>query len=161
MTFLEPHYWPLWICVGLLIFANVWNQATTRVPNWLTVTTLAAGMTVALALSLFPGILPRVNGGLGSAVIAVLVGAACALGLWFMANAPGGCVKMHIAFCAWIGCGLSSGGSAALLSSLGAAIFGVFAAIIVRWMHQESYDENSNRRPVLHLQPFTSLGAVA
>ena len=164
MSFLEFEHWPLWGGVGILILANVWNQFTGKVPNGLTLPALLGGLALAVVLSLFPKLLPAAAGGIGSALWAVLLGGGAALGLWVAALSPGGCMKMQFAFCAWIGCGVAAGGVAALLSTLGAFVLGAAAFVGFNQYHrrrEQTKTKEPDSRPLLHLQTFASLGAVA
>jgi hypothetical protein len=166
MSFLEPEHWPLWVGVGILIFANVWNQLTGKVPNGWTLPTLLVGLALAVVISLFPKLLPAAAGGIGSALLAVLLGGGAAIALWAAARWPGGCTKMQIAFCAWIGCGVESGGIAALLSTAGALLFSeaLLLGFYLYYRNEPPPEENNQESPryrTTPLQPLASLGAVA
>src|SRR5262245_13222080 len=104
LNLLSVGYWPLWVGCGLLAVAAALNHVLGRVPNALSLPALGAAWLTSLLLT-GPGAVPSFGGGIGSSLLCSLVALAMLIGLYRIGLGPG-CIKMQMAFAAWVGCGL-------------------------------------------------------
>ena len=161
MKLLDLSAWPLWIAVALMAIAAVINARNLRVPNKLSIPALAAGWVAAILVSSDLGI-PSQGGGFFSSLVAALIGFALLLPFYLTGWLGAGCIKMHTAFGAWIGCALPPS-SAAMLMALctllggGLSIFG-YAVKKQSLSYQETPDMRGRLFPA---QVTLSLGAIA
>jgi Flp pilus assembly protein protease CpaA len=124
MNLLNPDFWALWCAGGLMVVAAAINARTLRVPNRLSLSATVGGWVVALLVSSSIGV-PSQGGG----IVASLAGSAVGFILLLPFYAPGllggGCVKMQIAFGAWVGCALP------IVPAAGLTAFATLAGVLV------------------------------
>src|SRR5262245_24035594 len=105
MEITDPSLWPLlWACV-LLLIAAVINARTLTVPNRLSLAAALAGWLWALATSALIGI-PSRGGGIIPSLAASAAGLLLLIPFYKHGWLGGGCVKMQMAFGAWVGCAI-------------------------------------------------------
>ncbi len=97
---------PLGIGISFLICAGYWELKTLMVPNKLTFGFILAALLLATAKS---WVAPEVSGGLGAALIGMMVGGVLLLPPYRWFGLGAGCVKAQAAFGAWLGCALGAG----------------------------------------------------
>lgn len=123
MNLLVIDHWPMWIgLIWMAIVAGV-DVITDKVPNRLTIPFGLLGLIVGLlsSLGLTAGI--TVTGGIGSALLGLLVAFLLSVVFYAARRIGGGPVKMQAAFGAWLGC--SFGGQtlqATLVGTIGAVV---------------------------------------
>jgi Flp pilus assembly protein protease CpaA len=127
MRLLSIDFWALWCGFGLIILAAVASARTYRVPNLLSLPATGAGWLTALLVSCSVGV-PSHGGGIVASLTVTLVALLLLLPLYLTGVMGAGCIKMHAAFGAWLGCVLPLV-PALLLVGLGTSI-GVFLAWI-------------------------------
>jgi hypothetical protein len=97
----ELQYWPLWAGAACLVAAAVLHAVLDVVPNALTALSFITGLIVAALAT--AGQASGAGGGMQSALMCAAVGGGVVIAFWLRKLAPGGTVKMHLAFCTWIG----------------------------------------------------------
>jgi hypothetical protein len=139
-SLLSLGYWPIWIGLTYQLAAASIYWITGKVPNSLTIATIAIAWVVAI-LGQTPGLLPPTGGGIVSSLICT---AACfaALKKIEQVGLGGGCMKSQTAFGAWMGCALPF--DRALLmcgfaTTIGIAMMGVFMMMMAH-----RYDRPAN-----------------
>jgi Flp pilus assembly protein protease CpaA len=116
MTLFDIELWAIWFAFGLMVTAAVINLATLRVPNWLSLPAVLAGWITAVLVSLEASV-PSKGGGIKASLAATALSA-----LVYSRGSIGvGCVKMQMAFGAWVGCALPLE-STVLTTIMGAAV---------------------------------------
>src|SRR5262245_31665566 len=129
--------WPLWVGCGLLAVAAVVNHALGRVPNALSLGALGAGFLAALFVGgRAPA--PQFGGGIGSSLLCSSLALVLLLGLYRM-GLGAGCVKMQMAFAAWVGCGL--GWMPAVTITLSATLLGSLLTLAGIWYYSRQWQE--------------------
>ncbi len=98
---MEVAYWPLWFGCAALAAAALLHLVLDVVPNSLSVLTALSGVAASCMASI--GAAAGAGGGLASALLCMFVGGGIGVAFWLREWAPGGTVKMHLAFCGWVG----------------------------------------------------------
>ena len=147
---------PLAIGVGSLICAGYWESKTMRVPNALTFGTLFAALLFATVRTLF---VPQAIGGLGAAMIGMLVGGILLLPLYAQFGLGAGCVKAQAAFGAWMGCALGIGIGIKLLVVTTICALILLAASAFSHQRLPEHDPEYGQQ-VVHGQLPLSVGAL-
>jgi prepilin peptidase CpaA len=143
-----------------MLLAAVVNLRTLRVPNRLSLLATAAGWIAALLISV--GLLPSAGGGLVPSLAAALLGGMLLLPFYARGGLGAGCVKMQMAFGAWVGCALGLSEAAALTAMatfLGGLITAVGALLVLKRPTALPADAAGDR--LFPAQATLSLGAIA
>jgi Flp pilus assembly protein protease CpaA len=127
MDIFNPSAWALWWACLLLLTAAVINARTLTVPNRLSLAAILAGWLCALGVSASIGI-PSRGGGLVPSLAATAVGFFLLIPFYQRGWLGAGCVKMQMAFGAWMGCAL--GLPAAVLVTGFATVVGILLTAI-------------------------------
>jgi Flp pilus assembly protein protease CpaA len=127
MNLLNPSLWALWCACLLLLIAAVINVRSLTVPNRLSLPAILAGWLVAVAISASLAI-PSQGGGLLSSLAATVVAFLLLVQFWSSGWLGAGCVKMQMAFGAWVGCAVDVS-AAALVTSVATIAGGLLTAI--------------------------------
>ena len=98
---LDGQLWPLAVGGLLMLIAAVVNACTLLVPNLLTFPAILAAWIGAL---LVMAGLPSQGGGIGSSILLTFFAGMLLAPLYGVGCLGAGCVKMHMALGAWIGC---------------------------------------------------------
>jgi prepilin peptidase CpaA len=106
MHLIDPSLWPLWCGCGLLLLAALINARSLAVPNRLSLSALVGGWLAAIAVSASVGG-PTRGGGILPSVAATAVALLLLLPFYRSGWLGAGCVKMQMAFGAWVGCALN------------------------------------------------------
>jgi prepilin signal peptidase PulO-like enzyme (type II secretory pathway) len=123
--------WPLWIGFALLVVAAVINAWTMLVHNWLSIPALLGGWACALLVGSVDGV-PSLGGGLLSSCLAGVGALLVLLPVFLKSWIGAGCLKMQVAFGAWVGCCLPEL-PAFWLVSLGTAL-GLGLSLVSLWV---------------------------
>ena len=147
---------PLAIGIGLLLCAGYWESKTLRVPNALTLGALLAAVLFATARTWFA---PQAIGGIGAALIGMVVGGVLLLPLYVRFGLGAGCVKAQAAFGAWMGCafGVEAGIMLIVVATICACI--MLAANALSHPRLLEHDAEYGRQ-VAHGQLPLSIGAL-
>jgi prepilin peptidase CpaA len=105
MDIVNPSLWSVWCACLLLVLAAAIYTRTLIVPNRLSLSATLAGWLVAIAISASVGI-PSRGGGVVASLAASAVGFFLLLPFYMGGWLGPGCVKMQMAFGAWVGCAL-------------------------------------------------------
>jgi len=105
MRILEGAFLPLWIGIAAMIVAAIINARTQRVPNGLSIGGILAGLLSAATVDAFHTRFAGA-GSFTASLAAALTGFALLLPAYFIGGLGAGCLKMQMAFGAWIGCAL-------------------------------------------------------
>lgn len=112
------HSIALWPMIAVLAIATVWDLRTRRIPNWLVLPFLLAGVTVSTIL--------RGPAGLGRSLLGILL-AVCCMGVLYWLGAMGmGDLKLCAAIGAWLGPGQL--GTALVMMGIAGGIMALFWA---------------------------------
>jgi len=102
MRFKDLRLWPIVFGSISLLAAAVINYRSLLVPNWLSLGSILGAWLVALLVS--ARLIPMPEGGVGSCLASMLIGGLLLLPFYSLGYLGAGCVKMQMAFAAWIGC---------------------------------------------------------
>lgn len=155
----HPRSWSLAVAAGLLVLAAAVNVESLRVPNWLTFPSILVAWIAAAGVS--GRLLPSRGGGFGPSLLLTFF-AGMLLALPYGAGWLGaGCVKMHMALGAWIGCAYSAEQGAKV--TIGATLVGGLASaagfvVQAAWL---AGNEPGAYWPLFPAQATLSLGAIA
>jgi Flp pilus assembly protein protease CpaA len=105
MDILQPSLWALWWACLLLVIAAIINVRSLTVPNRLSLAAALAGWLTAIAIDA-SGAIPSQGGGLAPSLAAAAVGFLLLIPFYQRGWLGAGCVKMQMAFGAWVGCAL-------------------------------------------------------
>jgi Flp pilus assembly protein protease CpaA len=103
MDIFNPSLWPLWCASLLMLIAAAVNARSLLVPNLMTFPAILAGWLAALAIGASAEI-PSRGGGLIPSLAASAVGFFLLVPFYASGWLGPGCVKMQMAFGAWVGC---------------------------------------------------------
>jgi prepilin peptidase CpaA len=132
MDLFNAPLWPLNGACVLMLIAAIVNLRSLTVPNLLTLPALLAGWFAAFAITASAEI-PSRGGGILPSLIASAVGFLLLIPFYNSVSLGAGCVKMQMAFGAWVGCavGLPAAvwvmGLATIAGALLTAIAGLYA----------------------------------
>jgi prepilin peptidase CpaA len=134
MNIFNPSLWALWWACLLLVMAAVINDRSLTVPNRLSLAAIVAGWLMATAISAHVAI-PSRGGGVMPSLAATAVGFFLLVPFYQRGWLGAGCVKMQMAFGAWVGCAVDLPAAllvtglatvaGALLTAIGASIVAV------------------------------------
>jgi Flp pilus assembly protein protease CpaA len=129
MQILNPSLWALWCACLLLLLAALINARSLLVPNRLTFAAILAGWLLALAIS--AGIaIPSRGGGFLPSLAASAVGLLLLIPFYKSTGLGAGCVKMQMAFGAWVGCALDLS-AAVRMTAFATVVGGLLTAVVV------------------------------
>src|SRR5689334_16667426 len=132
MILISPTMWALWFACLLLLIAAVVYSRTLRVPNALVYSATLAGWALAFAISASTGI-PSHGGGFLPSLAAAATGFLLLLPFDSHGWLGAGCVKMQLAFGAWVGCALglpAAVGITAFATLVGALFTAIGAGVV-------------------------------
>jgi prepilin peptidase CpaA len=162
MDIFNPSLWPLWCASLLMLIAAVVNARTYeyRVPNLLSLPAIVSGWLVALAISASVEI-PTSGGGLVPSLAASAVGFFLLVPFYKKIGLGAGCVKMQMAFGAWVGCAVGLP-AAVMVTALATVAGGLLTAagatyLVLRLRSEEEVIAWSHLFPA---QITLSLGSV-
>jgi prepilin peptidase CpaA len=160
MNLLNPALWALWSGCLLLLIAAVINARTLSVPNRLSLPATVAGWLLALLLSVSAGI-PSQGGGILPSLAATAIGFLLLIPFYASGWLGAGCVKMQMAFGAWVGCALDFS-AAAWVTGLATLMGGVITAIgaLIAARRSQGPEEAGSRFRFFPAQITLSLGSV-
>jgi prepilin peptidase CpaA len=127
MDVFNPSLWPLWCACALLLMAAAVNSLWLTAPNSLSLPGIVAGWLVALAISA-SGEIPSQGGGLLSSLSATAIGFFLLIPFYTSGWLGAGCVKMQMAFGAWVGCAVGLP-VAVLVTAFATIVGGLLTAI--------------------------------
>ncbi len=160
MKIFGAEMWALWCGSGLMLLAALVNARTYMVPNRLSLPAAVAGWLAALLTSCSAGI-PSAGGGVLASFAAAAVGLLLLVPFYAAGYIGGGCVKMQMAFGAWVGCALAPA-SATLLTALATVLAGAItaAAAVAKIRAAEARGADDARSHLLPAQVTLSLGSI-
>lgn len=147
------------VCAATVVVtaAAILQTRLQRVPNALTLGSLAVAWFAALAITLF-GAGP---GGLLSSIAAALAGGLSLLPFYLVGSLGAGCVKAQMSFGAWIGCamGLSAAVTTVAIATLVGRVltFGLYS-MVIRLYPAVDYDVTTW---TMNAQSPLSIGSIA
>jgi Flp pilus assembly protein protease CpaA len=156
---LDVRNWSLLVAAALMMVAAVINVVDLRVPNWLT---FSSGLAALLVASLVTARqLPSHGGGIGTSLLLAFLAGLLLIPLYAVGWLGAGCVKMHIALGAWIGCAYPAqrGAKVTLAASLAGGLLTAAGFFIQAFLRAGTGDADS--WPLFPAQLTLSLGAVA
>jgi Flp pilus assembly protein protease CpaA len=128
MELFNPTLWALLCACLLLLLAASINARSLLVPNRLTFAAILSGWLLALVIGAGVAI-PSQGGGFLPSLAASAVGLLLLIPFYKSCGLGGGCVKMQMAFGAWVGCAL--GLSAAVrLTAFATVVGGLLTAVV-------------------------------
>jgi len=154
----DARWWPLPIAASLLLLAAAVNFETLRIPNWLTLPSILAAWLAALAVS--GRVLPSRGGGIGPSLLLTFFAGMLLAPLYGAEWLGAGCVKMHMALGAWIGCALPAekGAKVTLVMTLVGGLATVAGFVIQTFLLGRL---EADYWPLFPAQVTLSLGAIA
>jgi prepilin peptidase CpaA len=160
MDIFNPSTWALWCACLLLLIAAVVNARSLRVPNLLTLPAIVAGWLVAQAIGASVEI-PSRGGGLIPSLAASAVGLSLLVPFYATGWLGPGCVKMQMAFGAWVGCALGLP-AAVLVTALATVAGALFTAIgaAFAYLRVRSHEGVGDCSWLFPAQVTLSLGSV-
>ncbi len=162
MNLLSTTAWALWCACILMLIAAVYNARSLAVPNRLSLPAIVAGWLVALLVSAAVGI-PSQSGGLPSSLVGTVIGFLLLAPFYVSGWLGAGCVKMQMAFGAWVGCalGFSAAARVTLFATLAGGLLTAISVLVTiavqRWKAQEQASLRSRFFPA---QVTLSVGSV-
>jgi HEAT repeat protein/Flp pilus assembly protein protease CpaA len=161
MSLLDPTLWALGCACLLMLIAAVIDIRSLSVPNRLSLTATMAGWLLAALIDAW-AVIPSQGGGFLSSLAAAVVGFLLLVPFYASGILGAGCVKMQMAFGAWVGCALGlsvAAGLTALATVAGGLLTAVGVAVAARWW--STPQEPASQVRVFPAQVTLSLGAVA
>lgn len=165
MGHLNPSHWPIVVACALLAIAALMNSRSAIVPNRLTLSAILAGWLMACVIAAAKWPTARestVAASLGATVVGLLL----LLPLYRSCGLGAGCVKMQMAFGAWIGCALDvptavlatafATGMGLLLTAVGA----LWAAVRLRSDSVRSIGDSPAVDVLFPAQATLSMGSI-
>jgi prepilin peptidase CpaA len=135
MKLFSPEMWAIWCTAGVMVIAAIINARTLTVPNRLSLAAIVLGWSAALAINCSIGI-PSNGGGIVASLISAGVGFGLLMPFYSKGWLGAGCVKMQMAFGAWVGCALGLVPAAWVTAAgtlAGMVITAVAVGIAVQW----------------------------
>jgi Flp pilus assembly protein protease CpaA len=156
---LDARNWSLLVGAALMLVAAVVNVVDLRVPNWLTFSSGLAALLVASLVSARQ--LPSQGGGFGPSLLLAFFAGMLLAPLYGLGWLGAGCVKMHMALGAWIGCAYSAerGAKVTLAATLAGALLTAAGMFLQAFLLAGS--DAAESWPLFPAQVTLSLGAVA
>lgn len=163
MKFLMLEMWAIWCGLGLMLLAAIVNARTMKVPNRLSLPSLVIGWLVAVVVSCSVGV-PSNGGGMLPSLTSTILALILMVPFYLTGALGAGCVKMQMAFGAWVGCALSVG-SAAWITATGTVagcVVTVLASIMVLGLRKlkGGTDENKPKWMRFPAQITLSIGSA-
>jgi Flp pilus assembly protein protease CpaA len=156
---LDARNWSLLVSAALMLVAAAVNVVDLRVPNWLT---FSSGLAALLVASLVTARqLPSQGGGIGPSFLLAFLAGLLLAPLYAVGWLGAGCVKMHMALGAWIGCAYPAQRGAKV--TLAASLAGGLLTAAGMFLHAVLLAGKgaADGWPLFPAQLTLSLGAVA
>jgi prepilin peptidase CpaA len=160
MKLFSPEMWAIWCTAGVMAIAAIVSARTLRVPNLLSLAAIVLGWSAALAINCSIGI-PSNGGGIDASLISAALGLVLLIPFYSRGWLGAGCVKMQMAFGAWVGCALGLTPAACVTAAgtlAGMVITAVAVGIVVLWRRLKP-----DARPTFQLFPAQvtlSIGSI-
>src|SRR5713101_5269881 len=106
MKVFTPELWGVWCLSGIMLMAAIINARTLKVPNRLSIPATLTGWLVAIAVSCSIGV-PSNGGGIFASLVSTVLGFVLLIPFYSAGWLGAGCVKMQMAYGAWVGGALS------------------------------------------------------
>lgn len=156
---LDARNWSLLVGAALMLVAAAVNVVDLRVPNWLTFSSGLAALFVASLVSARQ--LPSQGGGFGPSLLLAFFAGMLLAPLYGLGWLGAGCVKMHMALGAWIGCTYPAerGAKVALAATLAGGLLTAAGFFLQAYLLAGRAD--AEFWPLFPAQLTLSLGAIA
>jgi prepilin signal peptidase PulO-like enzyme (type II secretory pathway) len=160
MGLFNASLWPLYCACALLLIAAIINLRSLTVPNLLSLPAILAGWFVAFCITASAEI-PAGGGGILPSVVASIIGFLLLVPFYKSVSLGAGCVKMQMAFGAWVGCavGLPAAVQVTVLGTLVGALF-TAVGVLNAALRIRSYDGVGVCSHLFPAQVTLSLGSV-
>lgn len=162
MNVLNPTMWALWCACLLLLVAAANNARSLMVPNRLSLSAILAGWLLALVVGASTGI-PSHGGGFLPSLAAAIVGFLLLVPFYSSGWLGAGCVKMQMAFGAWVGCALGLSAAAwitGFATVVGGLITLIAAGVFIATQRLRRHEETVLQAQLFPAQVTLSLGSV-
>jgi Flp pilus assembly protein protease CpaA len=146
-----------------MLVAALSQAFTTKVPNILTFSAIIVGWLVAISITCSAGVNSN-GGGIDESFSATILGLFLLIPLYRITHLGAGCVKMQMAFGAWIGCAVPL--HRAIVLTLAGTILGILLTAILLYVQVRSRARKSPggseipRSRLLPAQITLSIGSI-
>jgi Flp pilus assembly protein protease CpaA len=162
MHLLNPTMWALWFACLLLLIAAVINARTLTVPNRLSLPALLVGWLVAVVVSASTDI-PSHGGGFPPSLAATVIGLLLLVPFYVSGWLGAGCVKVQMAFGAWVGCALDLPAAVwvtGFATVLGGLLTTIAAGVIIATQRSRTDEQSVDQPRMFPAQITLSMGSI-